>query len=751
MRCMLQKWQVLRLDEGVVDSAVIEQTLARLGPSDTFALDVAAQNAALVVTVDADGATAVVKVLQIHPSNNLTTANNGNLSAVYPGAAVRVPIARVRGQALAFQIADLCNNNIAASAAYIRKGITVFTSMHLFNFLMLCMHQAGSRIQETRDVCNPNYITEWLLNVIAGDMPLLTDHTLLHKKASTITLHHTAYDLNCAVVVDILHTCTGIATVTTPQASLHSSVIMGSGYMPWRRSAVYIALKAVLHMELVARLGLVEGTILYKTIMLQLLQAVGSTYADQLRRSGNNSIKADLTLQMLQKVALRLIKLSAATSDTGTVSTAISSSCNAVIASVSKWVCDERRLLDTAWLNEVRMRSADTVLSSDKLNYSKDTAHKLTNALPHIELALQPQTNNKKMSIPTVSTAVKFDMTSSTIPSITTFSGVSTDRDRTAALHHIEFWVREYLWSLELTVNRYSVTEVYKLLQKYTETAKQHYSGDAVSNSTMVLTAFTMVCYIDKAVANQYPMLRKHKCGIKISVLPALLLPCRQDMQLQHETESYVTQRDEYASKGCVMDDTSFATAYAQQHQSMIQLLQRIQAKAASDRAAKIIDVEEAKVTLADYKEQARLEKLEAHRLYDAQTDKYGKVPNLAKYSRLCNQAAQMVVDVFEEPLPQDTASQYAVVFELLVPTEIVILRQALLTLARDVCHMSANSLTQHGHWRDHSNLRQYCNRNVSTATSTVKLCSTNKRHKGSHYRAPRLYDTSKADDFLKN
>jgi hypothetical protein len=181
----------------------------------------------------------------------------------------------------------------------------------------------------------------------------------------------------------------------------------------------------------------------------------------------------------------------------------------------------------------------------------------------------------------------------------------------------------------------------------------------------------------------------------------------------------------------------------------MIQLLQRIQAKAASDRAAKIIDVEEAKVTLADYKEQARLEKLEAHRLYDAQTDKYGKVPNLAKYSRLCNQAAQIVVDVFEEPLPQDTASQYAVVFELLIPTEIVVLREALLTLARDVCHMSANSITQHGYWRDHPDLRQYCNSNVSTAT--VRVCSTNKRHKGSHYRAPRLYDTSEADDFLKN
>jgi hypothetical protein len=89
-------------------------------------------------------------------------------------------------------------------------------------------------------------------------------------------------------------------------------------------------------------------------------------------------------------------------------------------------------------------------------------------------------------------------------------------------------------------------------LQKYIEVAKRH-SGDAVSNSTMILTAFTMVCSIDKAVANQYPMLRRHKCGIKASVLPALLLPCRQDMQLLHETESYVTQRDTQGSKGCVM------------------------------------------------------------------------------------------------------------------------------------------------------------------------------------------------------
>jgi hypothetical protein len=67
------------------------------------------------------------------------------------------------------------------------------------------MHQSGSRTQEKRDVCNPNYTTEWLLNVIAGDMPLLTDHALLHKKASTIALHYITWliMLNCVLLVSV--------------------------------------------------------------------------------------------------------------------------------------------------------------------------------------------------------------------------------------------------------------------------------------------------------------------------------------------------------------------------------------------------------------------------------------------------------------------------------------------------------------------------------------------------------------------
>jgi hypothetical protein len=252
--------------------------------------------------------------------------------------------------------------------------------------------------------------------------------------------------------------------------------------------------------------------------MLQLLQTVGAAYSDQLRRTDNNSIKADLTLQMLQKVALRSNKLSAAITDTDAIGTVLSSNCEAVIASVSKWICDERGILDTAWPHEVSTRSTDTVLSTDKLNYSKDTAHQLTNALPHIELALQPQMNVKTTSIPAVSTAVKFDMTSSTIPSITALTQVRTDSDITAALHHVECRVREHLWPSQLTVNTYSVNDVYRLLQNYIEVAKRHYSGDAVSNSTMVLSAFTIVCYIDKANVYEYPLLLQHKSGIKTSV-----------------------------------------------------------------------------------------------------------------------------------------------------------------------------------------------------------------------------------------
>jgi hypothetical protein len=51
-------------------------------------------------------------------------------------------------------------------------------------------------------VCSPNYITEWLLNVIAGDIPLLTDHTLLHKKAGAIA-YMAFYDSTCALFASV--------------------------------------------------------------------------------------------------------------------------------------------------------------------------------------------------------------------------------------------------------------------------------------------------------------------------------------------------------------------------------------------------------------------------------------------------------------------------------------------------------------------------------------------------------------------
>jgi hypothetical protein len=182
--------------------------------------------------------------------------------------------------------------------------------------------------------------------------------------------------------------------------------------------------------------------------------------------------------------------------------------------------------------------------------------------------------------------------------------------------------------------------------------------------------------------------------------------------------------------------------------QSMLQLLQRIQAKADSERAAKVEQVKQALVTLADYKEQARLAKLEAQRLYHAETRIEYKRLDLTEYNRLCNSAPQIFINVFEEPLPQDKASQYAVVFELLAPADIVVLREALCTLAHDVCHMPVNYITNHGYWRDHPDLSQYCTSMIFTAT--VRLCSTCKRFKGSHYRAPRVYSTSVTDDFLK-
>jgi hypothetical protein len=107
------------------------------------------------------------------------------------------------------------------------------------------------------------------------------------------------------------------------------------------------------------------------------------------------------------------------------------------------------------------------------------------------------------------------------------------------------------------------VTELLELLSAYRMQAAACYDKDALSCSRMVLTAFTLVAAMDKLACCRYPLLLQYSCGIASgSVLDALLLPHRHELELLEAVQLYVQQRSNL--KPSMLESIVFAAAFAE-------------------------------------------------------------------------------------------------------------------------------------------------------------------------------------------
>jgi hypothetical protein len=79
----------------------------------------------------------------------------------------------------------------------------------------------------------------------------------------------------------------------------------------------------------------------------------------------------------------------------------------------------------------------------------------------------------------------------------------------------------------------------------------------------MVLTAFTLVAAMDKLACCRYPLLLQYSCGIASgSVLDALLLPHRHELELLEAVQQYVQQRSNLQPS--MVESIDFAAAFAE-------------------------------------------------------------------------------------------------------------------------------------------------------------------------------------------
>lgn len=226
--------------------------LAALRGGDVLPVYVAAQNAVLTVAPGRD-ADAAVGVFQVSAPNGEVTGAAGDLAARYPAVTVRVPAERVVGEGGEFarQLAALAVAPYEEQYPRATKG-----------------RSQGATLCERRDVLSPTFVTEWLLGVTAGCRVPATDGVAVAKKVRD--------------------------TISWAEAEL-----------PWRRAGEWTAVKAVLHVWFVGRLGAAAGTDAYKAEMLALM-------AGALERARTElAADAELLLHMAAKVARRSAKLRA--------------------------------------------------------------------------------------------------------------------------------------------------------------------------------------------------------------------------------------------------------------------------------------------------------------------------------------------------------------------------------------------------------------------------------------------------------
>jgi len=94
----------------------------------------------------------------------------------------------------------------------------------------------------------------------------------------------------------------------------------------------------------------------------------------------------------------------------------------------------------------------------------------------------------------------------------------------------------------------------------------------------------------------------------------------------------------------------------------------------------------------------------------------------------------QLVVQIYEKPLPTGIERQNAVIFELLIPSDIATLRDLIYLFAQETLIMSKENKDFFGSWSSYYQISS-CNRREELWK--VDLMSTKKLVLDTHYRYP--------------
>ena len=295
-----------------------------------------------------------------------------------------------------------------------------------------------------------------------------------------------------------------------------------------------------------------------------------------------------------------------------------------------------------------------------------------------------------------------------------------------------------------------------RFVENYIAVAKTAYHGNPEKNSIMVLTTMELWVVLDKLALFNCPLLAEYPPEFNESFLEALLLPQAQQRTRLSRVETYITKRRSEALESSLpvfssaITGATFSVRYFNSSHSLQMLRDEIRKAATAAQLRKKAEL------VAKTKEYERLEAVVSTLSCDYFTHWSQGWTRHDKHCRKCKiakQVADMHIEVYEWPLPEDPQAEAALLFELRCPTAFAVWRETTFRILTGLC--SATNIPPSGTkcyvtCAKYPGLQKYFKTDAAPGEYKLNYTSSTKSFLASHYRNRRLPTT--ADDIcLKN
>ena len=503
----------------------------------------------------------------------------------------------------------------------------------------------------------------------------------------------------------------------------------GEARRPFRRSPIWMAAKVVLQLLLSTELGdEARARLVYKLVVLKLLLRFLECSSLEQQDTGT-------AMQMLAKVARRMLKLEALLSDIHGSDDAVRKLTDDALAQGSFLVSRANVMLNERW---------NTVIDKEK----KALTISRTSIPSHEEILRDTIHDVSKFHQYLDPTAVQHLCTNRS-----NYSGQLTSES--SSIFDETLISTEFLNTREISAKK--TQDLQTLFDLYCAKALRFYGdNDAFGGSRMILTLFRILMELDKRATKKYPILLQHNPGIDPSIISDLLLPMRSEMKKAHNVERYFEMRTTHAKYPSLIGEPaitpeSFSVRFAQQSESMRELKDKIVTNSDHRAADKRVEVQRKRDEYNSLSQE--IATLDHFR----EANKWGKVVHKPLKCDRCfkqHQLKSIKVIVYERPYRENKISQLAVVFELKAPRRIIILRNCLALFSVKVSKALQLEGSSNYWWVDNSELRVHLNK--SSEQSQYKLGSST--HPTPQSYPPNyslndfvIYNTSNCQFYFKN